>query len=327
MQRFPFTNYPIGWFAVVDSEDVAPGTIVPRHVLGQELICYRGESGAVRVADAFCPHNGAHLGYGGTIDGDDLLCPFHGWRFGANGENVDVPYADRPRRGAQLRFWHSREMAGYVFAWHDPQGGPPLFELPNIPEATDPEYVRHVPPGAEWHIRTHVQEILENTVDLAHFRFVHKVSGFLGATITVDGANFRSVADVVFPTPRGDTSGQVESDLWGLGIDVVRRRGIGPQCPTIMTVTPVDVDDVMARYTFFLPRGHEDGLDGDVTHLGQAHVRDFMKQIERDIPIWEHKIYRSRPKLTKEEAAVAQFRRWARQFYGTANAISRIDPS
>ena len=33
------------------------------------------------------------------------------------------------------------------------------------------------------------------------------------------------------------------------------------------------------------------------------------------MPIWEHKIYRERPILTKVDGPVAQYRRWFRQFY------------
>ena len=33
----------------------------------QELVIFRTESGAVKVLDAYCPHMGAHLGYGSVI--------------------------------------------------------------------------------------------------------------------------------------------------------------------------------------------------------------------------------------------------------------------
>jgi nitrite reductase/ring-hydroxylating ferredoxin subunit len=232
VSRFPFPPFPAGWFRIADAAEVPPGAVLPRRAFGRDLVCYRGRSGALAVVEAFCPHNGAHLGDGGRVEGDDLVCPFHGWRFDAEG------------------------------------------------------------------------------VDLAHFRFVHGVRGFRGATVEADGARFRSVADVVFPTPRGEVAGQVESELWGLGIDVVRRHGLGPSCPTVVTLTPIDEEDLEVRYTFLLPRGE----DGGLTRFGQAHVRDFLRQIESDIPIWEHKAYEPRPRLTKEERHVGTFRRWARQF-------------
>ena len=43
--------------------------------------------------------------------------------------------------------------------------------------------------------------------------------------------------------------------------------------------------------------------------------------VSQDIPIWENKIYRPRPVLTKSEKYILEHRRWSRQFY------SNYDPS
>ena len=53
-----------------------------------ELIARHDASGAVRIFDAFCPHQGAHLGFGGAIDRDCLRCPFHGFYFDAEGRCI-----------------------------------------------------------------------------------------------------------------------------------------------------------------------------------------------------------------------------------------------
>jgi hypothetical protein len=47
--------------------------------------------------------------------------------------------------------------------------------------------------------------------------------------------------------------------------------------------------------------------------MGLGFARDFCKQIEQDIPIWENKIYRDRPQLARGEGAITEFRAWARQ--------------
>lgn len=64
---------------------------------GENLVAWRGmESDQVHVADAYCPHNGAHLGVGGTVRGDCIQCPFHHWRYrGGDGKLVEIPYAER----------------------------------------------------------------------------------------------------------------------------------------------------------------------------------------------------------------------------------------
>jgi hypothetical protein len=77
-------------------------------------------------------------------------------------------------------------------------------------------------------------------------------------------------------------------------------------------------DDVVdARYTFFV---QTDPDSGEMTRMGLGFARDFCKQIEQDIPIWENKIYRDRPQLARGEGAITEFRAWARQSYEEAFA-------
>ena len=153
--------------------------------------------------------------------------------------------------------------------------------------------------------------MFENTVDIAHFATVHGVSGFGDLDLETDGHWLKAVAEVTFQTPRGPVSGAVDSELYGMGIDVVRHRGLGRSC-TLLTVTPIDGEFVDARYTFFVLT---DAETGEMSRMGLGFARDFCKQIEQDIPIWESKIYRDRPQLARGEGAITEFRSWARQSY------------
>ena len=101
-----------------------------------------------------------------------------------------------------------------------------------------------------------------------------------------------------------------------MGIDVVRHRGLGRSC-TLLTVTPIDGEVVDARYTFFVLT---DAETGEMSRMGLGFARDFCKQIEQDIPIWESKIYRDRPQLARGEGAITEFRSWARQSYEETSA-------
>src|SRR6201999_2329026 len=87
------------------------------------------------------------------------------------------------------------------------------------------------------------------------------------------------------------------------------------RCCSRRTGNPDDGEDVDARHTFF---GHPDMETGAVTGVGLCFARDFCKQIEQDIPIWENKIYRDRPQLARGEGAITEFRAWARQSYESA---------
>jgi hypothetical protein len=241
--------------------------------------------------NAYCPHLCAEIAVGGTVREDCVVCPFHGWKFNSQGAHVEIPYTKVPNRVAKLRASPAVERAGIIFVWYSPEGGEPEWELPRIPEAEDAAFTF--------------------TVDIAHFATVDGVSAFGKLDVEHDGHQFRTVAEVNFETPRGPVSGAVDSELFGMGIDVVRHRGLGRSC-TLLTVTPIDGELVDARYTFFVSL---DPDTGEKTRMGMGFARDFCKQIEQDIPIWEAKIYRDKPALARGESAITEFRNWAERSY------------
>ncbi|MFG2720778.1 Rieske 2Fe-2S domain-containing protein [Streptomyces sp. NPDC048416] len=55
------------------------GNLTPLAIGPRRLMAVR-QHDEVRLFDANCPHRGAHLGIGGTVDGDCVICPFHGKR-------------------------------------------------------------------------------------------------------------------------------------------------------------------------------------------------------------------------------------------------------
>ena len=107
-----------------------------------DLVLYRGESGAARVLDAYCPHLGANIGRGGKVEGDTIRCPFHGWRFGADGACVEVPYAQRIPPKARLAGYPLIERNGAIWVWRHAEGKPPDWDVPEIPEFSSPDWTR-----------------------------------------------------------------------------------------------------------------------------------------------------------------------------------------
>ncbi|MEU8891891.1 Rieske 2Fe-2S domain-containing protein [Streptomyces sp. NPDC048442] len=71
-------NVHSGWYLAAFTSELT-GDVSPLDIGTRRLTAVLTE-GAVRVFDADCPHRGAHLGHGGRLDGDCLVCPFHGRR-------------------------------------------------------------------------------------------------------------------------------------------------------------------------------------------------------------------------------------------------------
>ena len=101
-RRFPFP-IPFGWYQVAFPDDLAPGEVTAVEYWSRELVLWRDTAGAFHLQDAFCPHLGAHLAYGGSVEGDLLTCPFHGWKFDGAGACTNIPYSQRTNRKARVQ--------------------------------------------------------------------------------------------------------------------------------------------------------------------------------------------------------------------------------
>jgi nitrite reductase/ring-hydroxylating ferredoxin subunit len=295
--RFPFP-IPNGWFAVARSADLAPGSVRSAHYVGRDLVVYRTAAGQARVLDAYCPHLGAHLAVGGTVEDATIACPFHGWRFdGATGTCVEIPYArtDRIPAKASLRAYPVVERNGLVFVWYHAQDGPPFYEVPDVPELTDPAW--QAPHAIEFRVATSCQEMAENNHDHAHFKYVHGTDAVPVADEVIEGTY-----------KRVEGSGLVR-ETHGLGLGVLRIPG---SLTFLSAVSPIDEDDVHVRWIFTAPA---DSPPVRGRNAAEAFARMFAAGVVQDIPIWENKIYREHPVLTKGESGIVAHRRWVQQFY------------
>ena len=91
LERCPFP-IPYGWYCVHFSHELKAGDIKIEKMFGKEWVLFRGEDDSVGMTDPFCPHLGAHLGHGGTIQGSNIRCPFHHWEFDSEGWCKKIPY-------------------------------------------------------------------------------------------------------------------------------------------------------------------------------------------------------------------------------------------
>ena len=51
--------------------------------------------------------------------------------------------------------------------------------------------------------------------------------------------------------------------------------------------------------------------------IAEGFGAEVIRQLQQDIPIWEHKMYQPSPMLAPSEKAITTFRKWASQFYAS----------
>lgn len=322
---------PFGWFGVAYSADLQPGDVKPLHYFGREMVMFRTESGEAKVLDAYCPHLGAHLGYGGSVKGEHIACPFHAWEFSGDGMCQHVPYAKRmPPKVADspcIYAYPTVERNQVIWVWYHPQQVAPLFDVVTHERVGDPEWTELR--TFEWTFKGHIQETAENGCDAAHFLYVHGNADIPKGEVVHDG--FQRHAHFVNKAPDIDENGQFDTTgtRWRESYLQTSSNGPGQTWQSFSglfeifmmgIVTPVDAETVQLRFAFTQPRSQNEaqGL------LSNAVVDEIARQVQQDIPIWEHKMYRPEPVLCDGDGPIAQFRKWFSQFYAETSADADV---
>jgi vanillate O-demethylase monooxygenase subunit len=169
MELGPLRPY---WYPVALSSEVRSGPIATQ-LLGERLAVYRGASGRVAAFRDLCIHRGTPLSLG-WIDGDELVCAYHGWGYAASGACTRIPSLAPGRpipSKARVASYRAREAYGLVWvALDDPVAG-----IPAYPEAEDSSF-RTI--WTQYHWKASAPRVIENVMDFAHFPWVHP--GVLG---------------------------------------------------------------------------------------------------------------------------------------------------
>jgi phthalate 4,5-dioxygenase len=115
--------------ACLSSELTADGDPVRLVLLGEKLVAFRGSAGKVGIFDHRCPHRCASLFFGRNEEGG-LRCIYHGWKFDADGNCLDMPNLpddQQFRDKVKARSYRAAERSGVVYVYMgERQSVPPL---------------------------------------------------------------------------------------------------------------------------------------------------------------------------------------------------------
>lgn len=316
---------PTGWFCVGWSDAIAAGCVHRLHYFGQDLVCYRGESGTPYALDPHCLHLGAHLGVGGSVEGERIVCPWHHWRWNGDGTHAFIPYsAKRCMPHLRIHSWPVRDWCGMLLVWHDRHRRPPSWEPPEVPEAeSDAFYPLHPHSRMVHRVNTHPQLIVENAADPYHIGPIHGGSPTRTTSFRAEGHHLHATISTVYGqgkgstwlTPDGEREATVVYDTYGLGVGFVRFPKNVLETVQITSHTPVD--DEHTDYWFMQASVREPGDAGDAPSGRAAKFLALQQNVvQQDFSIWEHLQYREHPNFAPEEAAdYTALRRWAQAFY------------
>lgn len=323
--------FPEGWYFIGSRQSILKAKLIEKTWMGEKIVVWCDDTERICVARSVCPHLGSDLGpaAGGRVCNGRLICPFHGYQYDTTGRCVATAYAPAPEE-TQLRVFETQEVLGLVFAWWGSGGRPPQWHLPDAP-----------PTGADWcefGFRTmkfagHPQETTENSVDIAHLRYVHGYNNVHPVgTVSVEGPclkvcfDFRRVrTTLVGIKTYFDVSAIIY--IYGLGYSLVhfREHSIGMDARLWVLTIPIDGKHVEItlvshirelrkpkRLLFglcFIP------LRWRTRIMNQIIVTAQQRDVQQDAKIWGRKQYQPHPRLCSSDGEIEKYRRYCKQFY------------
>jgi phenylpropionate dioxygenase-like ring-hydroxylating dioxygenase large terminal subunit len=161
------------WHPVAFASDVVDRP-VHADLLGEPLVIWRGAGGAPRAMSDLCVHRGTALSLG-SVAGDELVCPYHAWRYGADGRCTAIPQKEDPAAvpvKARVRAFGVQERYGLIWVALEE----PRWPLPEVPELEADGWAVVTAGPYRWQCDAARQ--VENFTDFGHFPWVHP--GLLG---------------------------------------------------------------------------------------------------------------------------------------------------
>ena len=169
------------WYFVALSSALKPGKLARYVLLGEPVLLGRSHAGELFALRDICPHRAAPLSAGRfhrEVSGAETIeCPYHGWRFGADGACAAIPslVADQAMEVSRIavRRYPVAESQGLVFVWvaadgraaGQPTEPPPRFEgvVGGKPRLVD-----------QMVFAAHIDHAVVGLMDPAHGPYVHQ---------------------------------------------------------------------------------------------------------------------------------------------------------
>ncbi|GGS71873.1 Rieske 2Fe-2S domain-containing protein [Nonomuraea spiralis] len=292
-----------GWFLLALDDEIGQG-VTPLLLGGARLMAVR-DGERIRVFEATCPHRGAHLGYGGKLDGDRVICPFHGKRIslGESGRRWSVGELRTLRAGAAL----FARLSG------DP-GDDRGFEQAIKQAAQDLVIVAAV----RRPVTVPAEYVVENAFDAQHFSTVHLVPSVRGMRVSmgehdelVIEGEFRTKAPPWEKERRLDFASRFVARAYSPHL-VVTELGAGEAPYTIVTGAVPDGTGCVGRVAI--------GVRPDRTDSLPALVHGARYAFDQDCVVWDHLDTRAPQRLDAGDTPVIAFRRFCEGFAAVPSA-------
>ena len=311
------------WLPVAEVKDLEAKNPLAARLLGEDIVIWQMD-GQVQAWQDLCIHRGAKLSRGKVAEGC-LVCPYHGWTYGADGRCVRIPAHPEQTPPAKARVKTYRAQIKYGLIWVT--FGEPTHDIPTFPEWEDDSY-RNIPSGP-YHFQAAAPRVIENFLDVAHFPFVHEGSlgdpnhpeiGDYEALITDEGVVSEGIR-VWQPNPDGTGVGSEVTYTYRVFRPLVAYfvKTKGPSFAAYYAVCPIEELKSKGWVLMSMNYGFEQSAESLIAFQDEVTGEDI-PVVESQRPELLPLDLQSELHLRSDRTAIA-YRKWLRQLgltFGTA---------
>ena len=230
---------PDRWYPILESARLRRKPVGIKR-LGERLVLWRAPSGEAVAFPATCPHRGAALDQGRVVDGQ-LACPWHGFRYGADGRCTLMPCEGAEARVSEalhLRPRVVREAQGLVWLWF----GEARDRYPEIAYFEEAHGDLSCTSQASYVLPYHYSRMVETNLDIHHTAFVHGAFVPVGARVdpfeaSIEGDRIRTSGELRKPGKSKGVAFRADALLPCLGLIQLTAK-----VHIFLASTPVDDD-------------------------------------------------------------------------------------
>ena len=157
------------WYVIAWEHEIPATGLFARTVLGEPIVVFRTANGFTALHDRCC-HRAAPLSKG-RHEGDAVRCGYHGLKFNAQGQCIEVPGMEKVPGHLQVRSYPLVLKNKWLFVW--------MGDATKADEALLPDNFSN--DSADWknipgylHYDTPYLLICDNLMDFSHLSYVHE---------------------------------------------------------------------------------------------------------------------------------------------------------
>lgn len=164
------TNYPKKcWYVAATSDEIGE-TPLERRLLGEDVVLWRGTGGRVTAFVNRCAHRAFPLSHS-RVDGDRLVCGYHGCTYDTDGRCVHIPSQPQVPTGMKVRVFPLLEQPPFVWIWLGQRAAAAGSEPPRTPWINDPGWTTF---ASAWQVNANYMMVHEHYLDFSYAPILHR---------------------------------------------------------------------------------------------------------------------------------------------------------